>query len=213
METVGVVLVAAGEGRRFGRAKAALGLAGRPLVERAAEAFFGFSHRVVVLREADLGAFSLAGWIEVAGGARRRDSVAAGLALLPETVARVLVHDAARPLADAELVRRVAGSPGPAVVPVVPLVDTIKEVRNGVVLKTPDRSALVAVQTPQAFDLTLLRRALAASGADATDEASLLEALGEPVRTIPGNPANFKITTPLDLRLAEVIWRSQQADA
>ena len=209
METVGVVLVAAGEGRRFGRAKAGLELAGRPLVERAAEAFSGFLHRVVVLREADLGVFSLHGWIEVAGGARRRDSVAAGLGALPENVARVLIHDAARPLADPDLVQRIAGAAGPAVVPAVAVVDTIKEVRDGVVVATPRRSSLVAVQTPQAFDLAVLRRALAASGADATDEASLIEALGEPVRTIPGNPANFKITTPLDLRLAEVVWATR----
>ena len=211
METVGVILVAAGEGCRFGRPKAGLELAGRPLVECAAMAFSGFLQRVAVLREADLGAFSLDGWIEVAGGARRRDSVAAGLGALPAGVTRVLVHDAARPLADPDLVRRVAEAAGPAVIPAVPVVDTIKEVRDRVVVATPDRAGLVVVQTPQAFDRTLLRRALAASADDATDEAALVEALGEPVRTIPGDPANFKITTPLDLRLAEVIWKARQA--
>jgi 2-C-methyl-D-erythritol 4-phosphate cytidylyltransferase len=207
MESLGVVLVAAGAGVRFGGPKAAAELDGRPLVECSAALFHAFGDRVAVLRAEDLERFELPGWKRVAGGARRRDSVAAGVAALDAATARVLVHDAARPLAPPDLVERVAGAAGPAVVPAIPVADTIKEVDGEVVRRTLDRSRLMAVQTPQAFDRAILERALAASEADATDEASLVEALGLEVRVVAGNPANFKVTTPLDLLLAGVVRR------
>ena len=207
MESVGVVLVAAGAGRRFGGPKAEAELDGRPLVECAAELFSGYGDCVAVLRPEDLGRFDLPGWKRVAGGARRRDSVAAGVAALDAATTRVLVHDAARPLAPKDLVERVAAASGPAVVPAIPVADTIKEVAEGAVRRTLDRSRLVAVQTPQAFDREVLERALAASERDATDEAALVEGLGLEVRVVPGNPANFKVTTPLDLVLAAAVRR------
>ncbi|MHC4957398.1 MAG: IspD/TarI family cytidylyltransferase [Planctomycetota bacterium] len=209
MENLGVVLVAAGAGERFGGPKASAELDGRPLVECAAALFQGYADRVVVLRDEDLDRFELAGWKRVAGGARRRDSVAAGVAALDDATRRVLVHDAARPLAPADLVERVAAAPGPAVVPGIPVADTIKEVDGETVRATLDRSRLVAVQTPQAFDREVLERALASSDSDATDEASLVEALGVEVRVVAGNPANFKVTTPLDLLLAEALRRQK----
>jgi 2-C-methyl-D-erythritol 4-phosphate cytidylyltransferase len=207
--TAGVVLVAAGSGERFGRPKASVRLAGRTLLEWSAAAFEGFSDRVLVLRPEDLEGCRLPGWKAVAGGARRRDSVAAGLDALDPATETVLIHDAARPLVSAEVVSRVAAAlaSSDAVVPGVPVSDTIKRVKGSRVVETPDRAALVAVQTPQGYRLDLLRRALAASEADATDEAGLIEALGEAVTVVPGDPANLKVTREIDLEIAEILAR------
>jgi 2-C-methyl-D-erythritol 4-phosphate cytidylyltransferase len=204
---IGVILVAAGEGSRFGGPKAFLELAGKTLLERSADAFLSFADRVAVLRAPDLDHADLKGWTLVAGGARRRDSVAAGLAALRPGSGIVLVHDAARPLVPPEVVARVAeaAAHAPAVVPVVPVTDTIKHVEGRRVMETPDRAALVAVQTPQAFRVDLLRQALEASDSDATDEAALVEALGVEVVTVAGDPKNMKITAPDDLRVAAAL--------
>jgi len=207
VERCGVLLVAAGEGRRLGVPKAGIELDGMAMVERAAAAFQFLDDRVAVLRPSDLDAFELPGWKRVVGGSRRRDSVAAGLdALSPET-SIVLVHDAARALVPTDLVRRVinAAETSACVIPVLPVTDTIKCVDGERVVDTPDRAGLVSVQTPQAFSVELLRRALAASIDDATDEATLVEALGEPVVTVRGDRRNFKITTPLDLEIARLL--------
>jgi 2-C-methyl-D-erythritol 4-phosphate cytidylyltransferase len=123
----------------------------------------------------------------------------------------VLVHDAARALTPADLFVRVvdalrAGSN--AVIPVLPVVDTIKSVdADGTVTGTPDRSTLRAVQTPQGFDVDLLERANR-DAADATDDAGLVERLGERITTVAGDPLAFKITTPLDLVLARTVLAS-----
>jgi 2-C-methyl-D-erythritol 4-phosphate cytidylyltransferase len=206
----GVILVAAGEGRRFGGPKAFLDLEGRPLLERAAAPFASFRDRVAVLRREDLPRARLPGWKLVAGGPRRRDSVENGLGALDPGTATVLVHDAARPLAPEALVARVLEAAGrhPAVVPGVPVVDTVKRVRGGVVVETLDRASLVAVQTPQAFRTDLLRRALLADPSDATDEAALVEGLGEPVVTVPGDPRAMKVTTSEDLELLRALLRA-----
>jgi 2-C-methyl-D-erythritol 4-phosphate cytidylyltransferase len=206
----GVVLVAAGEGRRLGGPKAFLDLEGMSLLARAAAPFARLRDRVAVVRPGDLERARLPGWKVVSGGARRRDSVALGLAALDPETELVLVHDAARPLVPEELVARVAKAARghAAVVPVLPLHDTIKRVRAGMVVETLDRASLFAVQTPQAFRADLLRRALARTDADATDEAALVEALGEPVATVPGDPRNLKITTPEDLSLIRTILRA-----
>jgi len=206
---IGVILVAAGEGSRFGGPKALQELAGKTLLERAAAAFGAFADRVLVLRAPDLDRADLSGWTRVAGGARRRDSVAAGLAALRPETGIVLIHDAARPLVPPEVVARVAeaAARAPAVIPVVPVSDTIKHVEGNRVVETPDRATLVAVQTPQAFRVDLLRRALEASDSDATDEAALVEALGVPVLTVAGDPRNLKITAPGDLRVAAALLK------
>lgn len=137
----------------------------------------------------------------VEGGARRRDSVGAGLAALPD--ARwVLVHDSARPLASSELASRAlaAARETGAAVPGLPVADTIKRVDgDGLVRETPDRASLRAIQTPQAFDADLLRRAHAEIKGDATDDAALVEQLGAQVRVIEGEPQAFKVTTAEDL--------------
>lgn len=205
----GVVLVAAGSGVRFGGSKALARLSGRTLLEWCAAAFADLPDRVVALRPEDRGRVALDGWTVVDGGARRRDSVASGVAALHPETHYVMIHDAARPLVPREVILRVAAAVREigAAVPVVPVSDTIKQLAEGLVAGTPDRSALAAAQTPQGFRVTLLREALAASSRDATDDASLVEALGAPVAAVAGDARNLKITAPLDLRLAEAILR------
>ncbi|WP_432420592.1 2-C-methyl-D-erythritol 4-phosphate cytidylyltransferase [Nocardia carnea] len=148
----------------------------------------------------------------VAGGAERTDSVRAGLACA-DAAAHILVHDAARALTPPDLIARVVAelrAGRSAVVPVLPVVDTVKSVDTaGVVTGTPDRSALRAVQTPQGFAADVLRRAYE-HPENATDDAGLVERLGIDVHTIPGDPLAFKITTPLDLRLAEAVLDGRQ---
>jgi 2-C-methyl-D-erythritol 4-phosphate cytidylyltransferase len=139
----------------------------------------------------------------VPGGATRSESVRNALDAAPEASV-VVVHDAARPLVTVELVRRcldaLEGCDG--VIAAIPVTDTVKVVEDGSVIRTPDRGRLWAAQTPQVFRADVLRRA---SGAEATDDASLVEALGGRVRVVEGAPENFKVTTPLDVRVAEML--------
>jgi 2-C-methyl-D-erythritol 4-phosphate cytidylyltransferase len=140
----------------------------------------------------------------IAGGVTRQASVAAALQVLPSDVDVVLVHDAARGLAPATVAEGVIAAVragADAVVPVMPLADTVKEVDSaGWVRRTLDRAALRAVQTPQGFRRLVLERAhQSASTGDSFDDASLVEALGLTVRTVPGDPAALKVTTPIDL--------------
>ncbi|MFC5993741.1 2-C-methyl-D-erythritol 4-phosphate cytidylyltransferase [Pseudonocardia hispaniensis] len=149
----------------------------------------------------------------LAGGADRTESVRCALDTLDDLSAGiVVVHDAARPFAPPGLTAAVVDavrSGHPAVVPALPLADTVKQVDgDGRVQVTVDRSTLRTIQTPQGFDLALLRRAhriAASTGSAATDDAGLVEALGEPVHTVPGHPAAFKITTAWDRELAELL--------
>lgn len=149
----------------------------------------------------------------VAGGETRQRTVANGLAALPDSVEFVLVHDAARALTPSSLHEAVLGelreSGADAVVPVVPVPDTIKTVRDDVVVRTLPRDDLRAVQTPQGFTRRALERAHAAAQGtgidDATDDAGLCEAVGIEVRTIAGDPMAFKITRPMDWAIAEAL--------
>ncbi len=147
--------------------------------------------------------------VVVAGGADRQDSVARGLAAMPEDTDVVLVHDAARALVPPDLVERVVAAVragAGAVVPALPLTDTIKQVRGTVVSRTVDRADLVAVQTPQGFRRDVLEQAHAAAGADLhTDDAGLVERLGGQVVVVPGHPDAVKITTPADVVAASAI--------
>ena len=148
----------------------------------------------------------------VAGGADRTESVRLALSALSGEPEFVLVHDAARALTPPELIVRVVDALRAghgAVVPALPLHDTIKAVdANGVVLGTPERAGLRAVQTPQGFATDLLMRAYrGARAADFTDDASLVEHLGGQVQVVEGDPLAFKITTQLDLLLAQAIAR------
>jgi 2-C-methyl-D-erythritol 4-phosphate cytidylyltransferase len=214
------VVPAAGSGERLaaGVPKAFYELDGRTLVQRAVDGLLesGVVDRVVVAVPADrtdrakliLGRDATV----VAGGANRGDSVSLALASLDdgEQPDFVLVHDAARALTPPDLVVRVvealrAGHP--AVVPALPVSDTIKAVdANGAVLGTPERAGLRAVQTPQGFATEVLLRAYQQAGSvDFTDDASLVEHIGGQVQVVYGDPLAFKITTRLDLLLAQAI--------
>ena len=145
----------------------------------------------------------------VAGGATRQLSVSAALAAVPERYDILLVHDAARALTPPSLVERVADAVRAghgAVIPVLAVVDTVKQVdAGGVVLGTVDRSVLRVVQTPQGFRREVLVAAHAAAVDDLTDDAGLAEKLGVPVQTVQGDETALKITRPLDLALAELL--------
>lgn len=215
--TVTAVVPAAGSGERLaaGLPKAFYRLGGRTLLERAVDGLLasGVVDHVVVAVPADRldeAKLTLGGRAEVvAGGADRRESVRLGLSAAGKP-RFVLVHDAARALTPPRLIVRVvealvAGHQ--AVVPALPVPDTIKAVdADGMVVNTPERAALRAVQTPQGFAADLLLRAYQRAGAaDFTDDASLIEHLGDRVYVVDGDPLAFKITHPLDLKLAQAI--------
>ena len=205
------IIAGAGMGHRLGAdiPKALIQLDGITLVERAFAVLSKVVDEIVITAPA--------GYEEqfrqivgesakvITGGILRSDSVNLALNALSTSVKYVLVHDAARALATEDLASRVLQelkSGAPAVIPALNVVDTIKEVdRDGYVRSTPDRAALRAVQTPQGFELSVLRRAHEAS-ADATDDAALVEALGIKVKTIAGEARAMKITNPEDLALA-----------
>jgi 2-C-methyl-D-erythritol 4-phosphate cytidylyltransferase len=214
------ILVAAGRGERMGagRPKAFLELAGESLLLRAARVFDAapsVSRIVAVVPEDEIAAarLLLAPVRKLAavvrGGERRQDSVRAGLEQAPAGFdGVVLVHDAARPLVDVDLVEAVAreAAAAGAALPVVPVVDTVKRVRDGLVVETLAREDLGAAQTPQGFRRALLVEAYEAAfrdGLTVTDEAMAVERLGAPVRAVAGSPRNRKITTPEDLAWAE----------
>jgi 2-C-methyl-D-erythritol 4-phosphate cytidylyltransferase len=202
------IVVAGGSGQRFGQLKQFALLADRPVVEWAVTACRPSSSGVVLV--VPLGTVDDAGYgadIVVVGGGTRTESVGRGLAAVPAAADVIVVHDAARPLASEALFRSViaavASGEADGAIPGVAVSDTIKVVDVArTVTATLDRSALVAVQTPQAFAAALLRRAHA-EGVEATDDAALVEALGATVRVVPGDPRNLKITTPADLVTAE----------
>ncbi len=144
--------------------------------------------------------------VVVAGGVRRSDSVRCGLTAVPDDCDIIVVHDAARPLAEPALFDAVVGAVlagADGAIPGVGVADTIKRVDEGQVTDTLDRAELVSVQTPQAFRADILRRAHEGEP-DATDDAALVEALGGVVIVVPGDPANVKITTAADLVLARL---------
>ena len=202
---VWTIVVAGGSGTRFGSVKQFELVGAERVVDRACDVARRSSDGVVVVlpSAADVDRWrDERGDTAVVGGETRSDSVRAGLAAVPTSADIVCVHDAARPLASAELFARVvaavrAGADG--AIPAVAVADTIKIVDNGgVVIATPDRSTLVAVQTPQAFRAAVLRAAHAGGGAD-TDDAAAVERRGGRVVTVLGEPWNRKITDRDDL--------------
>jgi 2-C-methyl-D-erythritol 4-phosphate cytidylyltransferase len=153
----------------------------------------------------------------VPGGESRQESVRLGLAALPDEVDVVLVHDAARPLVPVEMVDAVAAAVrdgAPAVVPGLPLADTVKEIDpvTDAVVGTPERALLRAVQTPQGFDRATLVKAHATITSDVTDDAGMVEQLGIQVLVVPGHEEAFKVTRPLDLVLAEAVLARRRAN-
>jgi 2-C-methyl-D-erythritol 4-phosphate cytidylyltransferase len=216
MTKVSAVIVAAGQGRRFGLAKQFVLLQGKPVLDWSLETFNahpGVDEIILVVPDAESKKGSLAKYGKIAaviqGGRQRQDSVLLGFrAIDPRQAGIVLVHDGARPLAGPDLVERVIEQTRKkgAVVPGLLLEETIKEAGGGEVLETLDRTRLFRVQTPQGFFYPLLAWALEKASADhfyGTDEAALVERLGERVFIIDGDPRNIKITVPLDLKIAE----------
>ena len=209
--TVAAIVAAAGRGERLGASmpKALVEVCGAPLVVHAVDRLRASGCDVVVVA-APVDAVeqfrALVGSATViAGGATRQASVASALETLPTDVDVVLVHDAARGLAPATVAQAVIAAVragADAVIPVLPVADTVKEVDSaGWVRRTLDRGALRAVQTPQGFRRLVLERAhQSATHGDSPDDASLVEALGLTVRTVPGDAAALKITTPVDVR-------------
>ena len=206
MSTWGVV-VAGGTGTRFGTAKQFESIAGTRLVDRAVETTAAACDEVVVVVP---DAFRWDGppvAAAVVGGATRSASVRAGLAAVAPSATIVVVHDAARPLASPALFEAVIGAVrrgADAAVPAVPVPDTVKRVDGDEVVETVARDELVVVQTPQAFRADALRAAHT-GGADATDDAALIEAADGRVVIVPGERANLKVTTPADLVMAAAI--------
>ncbi|AYG81460.1 2-C-methyl-D-erythritol 4-phosphate cytidylyltransferase [Streptomyces hundungensis] len=160
-------------------------------------------------------------YLVVPGGESRQESVRLGLDALPPGFDAVLVHDAARPLVPVDTVDAVIEAVrdgAPAVVPALPLADTVKQVEPRAdgspepVLATPDRATLRAVQTPQGFDHDTLVRAHATVTGSVTDDAGMIERLGLPVVVVPGHEEAFKVTRPLDLVLAEAVLARRRAN-
>lgn len=221
----GAVIVAAGSASRMGGIdKVMAKLHGEPMIVhtlRAFEACDAVSEIVVVTRE-DLilpitgltGAFPKVRAV-VAGGKSRQESVHLGLNALSEKVKLAAVHDGARPLVTWQLIDRVVRAAGTygAAAPAIPVKDTIKVVEGRVVKSTPDRAVLFAVQTPQVFDFDLLRGALKKAemdGTQVTDDCSAVENLGMAVKIVEGDERNLKVTTPMDLKIAEMMMEEMQ---
>lgn len=217
---VSVIIPAAGSGKRMGggTAKQFLPLRGEPVLVQTVR-LFSESPLVdeIVIVAGDLertrelvGALPKVTHV-VAGGAERQDSVWAGLQVVHSRPRIVAVHDAARPLLPAAVLEGVlrAAAIHPAQVVAVPVKDTVKVVApDGLVTATPERSTLWAVQTPQVFWVETLLAAFRQArqeGFVGTDDASLVERMGVPVRVYPGSPENIKLTTPEDIRVAEAI--------
>jgi 2-C-methyl-D-erythritol 4-phosphate cytidylyltransferase len=227
---VAALVLAAGRGERLGLAlpKAFVPALGRALVVRSLEAMAAVSEidRVVpVIGPLDLARYQALETSHipklaeaVAGGAERQDSMRAGLESLPEQVEWVAVHDAARCLVSRTDVVRViaAARESGAAILGEPVRDTIKRVRGGEIVETPERSECWAAQTPQVFRAQLLREALAkadAEGVVGSDEAQLVERLGAPVRLVQSDGRNLKITLPADLAIAESWLREREGES
>lgn len=233
------VIPAAGRGVRLGPGapKALRALGGTPMLIHAVRAMAASRHvSLVVVVAPPEGAPEVrrlldehalperTDFLVVPGGGTRQESVRLGLDALPEDIGVVLVHDAARPLVPVDTVDSVIEAVrdgAPAVVPALPLADTVKEVEPGApgepepVLSTPVRARLRAVQTPQGFDRDTLMRAhqeVAVSGEGATDDAGMVERLGATVVVVPGHEEAFKVTRPLDLVLAEAVLARRRAN-
>jgi 2-C-methyl-D-erythritol 4-phosphate cytidylyltransferase len=196
---VWTIVVAGGRGDRFGGLKQFELLRGKPIVDWSVDVARSASDDVVLVTPTGDGG--------VKGGATRSESVRAGLTAVPDDADVIVVHDAVRPLATRALFEAVIAAVvggADAAIPAVPVTDTIKRVDGDRVVDTVDRSALVAVQTPQAFRAEMLRKAHA-DGPDATDDAGLVEAMGGTVVVVAGEPSNLKVTTREDLRVAEAL--------
>jgi 2-C-methyl-D-erythritol 4-phosphate cytidylyltransferase/2-C-methyl-D-erythritol 2,4-cyclodiphosphate synthase len=223
-DRVGAVVVAAGRGERLGAPnKVVLPLAGRPMLAWSLRALEQAETIGLVVIAAGSHTLQAVGQLVrdegfakvhaiVAGRERRQDSVIAGLEALPEGIEIVVIHDGARPLAEADLFDRCAAEAAKsgAAIAAIPVSDTLKRLTDGTIQGTVDRSGLWAAQTPQAFRLESLRRAMTvSSGETVTDEASLCEAVGLRVTVVPSSQANLKVTHAEDIPVADALLRAR----
>ena len=225
LKRCGAVIVAAGSASRMGGIdKVMAPLGGTPMVARTAAAFQNCDAiaEIVIVTRPDLirPISALCAGMDkvravVAGGSSRQESVWLGLNALSEDIQLAAIHDGARPLVSnlvLDRTVRAANSYG-AAAPAVPVKDTIKVVKGGLVEKTPERATLQAVQTPQVFDFDLLRGALKKAEeekAAVTDDCSAVERLGMKVKIVEGDERNLKVTTPMDLKIAEMLLEEMQ---
>lgn len=221
----GAVIVAAGSASRMGGIdKVMAPLHGEPMIVHTVRAFQNCDaiKEIVIVTRQDLlmpvmelcHGFGKVTTV-ILGGNSRQESVSNGLNALSDKVQLVAVQDGARPLISWQVIDRTvraANSYG-AAAPAIPVKDTIKVVKGGLISETPDRNILRAVQTPQVFDLDLLRGALEKAkqeGAELTDDCSAVERLGMSVRIVEGDEKNIKITTPMDLKIAELLLEEEK---
>ena len=225
LKRCGAVIVAAGSASRMGGIdKVMASLGGTPMVARTAAAFQNCDAiaEIVIVTRPDLirPISALCAGMDkvravVAGGSSRQESVWLGLNALSEDIQLAAIHDGVRPLVSNLVIDRTvraANSYG-AAAPAVPVKDTIKVVKGGLVEKTPERATLQAVQTPQVFDFDLLRGALKKAEeekAAVTDDCSAVERLGMKVKIVEGDERNLKVTTPMDLKIAEMLLEEMQ---
>ena len=220
LKSCGAVIVAAGSASRMGGIdKVMAPLGGEPMIVKTVRAFDScdaVKEIVIVTREdlirkiSDLCRDFSKVKAVVAGGSSRQESVHLGHNALSPKMQLAAVHDGARPLITWQVIDRVirAAHTHGAAAPGIPVKDTIKVVSGGVVTSTPDRATLQAVQTPQVFDFDLLRGALKKAeedGAQVTDDCSAVERLGMKIRMVEGDERNIKVTTPMDLKIAEML--------
>lgn len=225
LKRCGAVIVAAGSASRMGGIdKVMAPLNGEPMIARTVRAFQNcdaISEIVVVTREdLILPITSLCSGMDkvqavVAGGSSRQESVHLGLNALSDKCKLAAIHDGARPLISWQVIDRVvrAAHTYGAAAPAIPVKDTIKVVQGGVVKETPDRASLQAVQTPQVFDFDILRGALKKAkqdGAQVTDDCSAVERMGMAVKIVEGEERNLKVTTPLDLKIAQLLLEEEK---
>ena len=225
LKRCGAVIVAAGSASRMGGIdKVMAPLNGEPMIVRTVRAFQNcdaISEIVVVTRQdLILPITSLCAQMDkvkavVAGGSSRQESVHLGLNALSGKCKLAAIHDGARPLISWQVIDRVvrAANTYGAAAPAIPVKDTIKVVQGGVVKETPDRASLQAVQTPQVFDFDILRGALKKAkqdGAQVTDDCSAVERIGLTVKIVEGEERNLKVTTPLDLKIAQLLLEEEK---
>lgn len=221
----GAVIVAAGSASRMGGIdKVMAPLGGEPMIVHTVRAFQNCDaiREIVIVTREDLLVpimslchdFSKVQAV-IVGGDSRQASVTRGIGALSEKAKLVAVQDGARPLITCQVIDRTvrAAHTYGAAAPAIPVKDTVKVVAGGVVSQTPDRNTLQAVQTPQVFDLDLLKAALEKAekdGAAITDDCSAVERLGMSVRIVEGDERNIKVTTPLDLKIAMLLLEEER---
>ena len=225
LKSCGAVIVAAGNASRMGGIdKVMAQLKGEPMIVRTVRTFQNcdaISEIVIVTREDLITAISdLCKGMEkvkavVVGGKSRQESVQRGLNALSNKIKLAAIHDGARPLISWQVIDRTvrAANTYGAAAPAIPVKDTIKVVEGRAVKYTPDRATLFAVQTPQVFDFDLLRGALKKAevdGAQVTDDCSAVELMGMTVKIVEGDERNIKVTTPMDLKIAEMLLEEME---